>query len=183
VLFVPAREEEYIVAHTADQPTTRRDFLYIATAAFGAVGAAAAVWPLIDQMNPDKSVLALSSTEVNISAVQPGQQIVVKWRGKPVFILHRTPEQIATAEHADWKDLRDPEPDSARVQRPQWLVLIGICTHLGCETNRESDGTGWLCPCHGSVYDNSGRRTAGPAPLNMAVPPYKFESDTTVLIG
>ena len=169
------------MAHSADQPN-RRDFLYIATSAFGAVGAAAAVWPLIDQMNPDQSVLALSSTEVDVSAVPAGQGITVKWRGKPVFIRHRTEAEVAQAAKADWRDLRDPQPDSARATKPQWLVLIGVCTHLGCVPIRD-DPTGWFCPCHGSHYDNSGRIVAGPAPKNLEVPPYQFVGDTTLRIG
>lgn len=169
------------MAHSVDEPN-RRDFLYIATAAFGAVGAAAVAWPLIDQMNPDLSVLALSSTEVDISAVPPGQGITVKWRSKPVFIRHRTPQEIAEAEKADWQDMRDPQPDKARVKNPQWLVLVGVCTHLGCIPIRQ-DGEGWLCPCHGSVYDNSGRIVRGPAPLNLEVPSYQFVSNTTIRIG
>ncbi len=162
----------------------RRDFLYVATSSLAAVGGAFAVWPLIDQMNPDKSVLALSSIEVDISAILPGQSIVVKWRGKPVFIRHRTAKEIAEAQAVPLSALRDPQADSARVQKPEWLIMIGICTHLGCvPLGQRGDYDGWFCPCHGSHYDSSGRIRKGPAPLNLAVPAYVFESDGKVKIG
>ena len=163
---------------------TRRDFLYIATGAAAAVGTGAALWPFIDQMNPDATTLALSSVEVNISSIQPGQIVTVLWRGKPVFIRHRTPAEIESAQNVNIKDLPDPQADSARVQKPQWLVLVGICTHLGCvPIGPSGDYHGWLCPCHGSHYDTSGRIRKGPAPNNLAVPDYKFISDSVVRIG
>ena len=163
---------------------TRRDFLYIATGAAAAIGAATTLWPFIDQMNPDASTLALASIEVNISSIQPGQIVTVLWRGKPVFIRHRTPEEIKTAQDVNINDLPDPQPDSARVQKPEWLVLVGICTHLGCvPIGPKGDYQGWLCPCHGSQYDSSGRVRVGPAPTNLAVPDYKFVSDSVVRIG
>lgn len=174
----------------AEEPT-RRDFLYVATGAFAAVGAACAVWPLIDQMNPDASVLALASIEVDISAVPVGQEITVKWRGKPVFIRHRSEAEIAAAESVDVSTLRDPQTDDQRLMNnpegklaKEWLVLIGICTHLGCiPLAYKGEYDGYFCPCHGSVYDTSGRIRKGPAPLNLEVPPYKFVSDTKVQIG
>ena len=169
----------------AEQPT-RRDFLYIATSAMGAVGAAAVAWPLISQMNPDASVLALSSTEVDLGPIAEGQIITVKWRGKPVFISHRTKKEIEEARATKLSDLPDPQPDAARVKKDkdQWLVLIGICTHLGCvPLGHEGEYNGWFCPCHGSVYDTSGRIRKGPAPTNLEVPPYEFASDTMIRIG
>ncbi len=174
----------------AEEPT-RRDFLYVASGAFAAVGAACAVWPLIDQMNPDASVLALASIEVDISAVPVGQEITVKWRGKPVFIRHRSEAEIAAAEAVDVSTLRDPQTDDVRLKNnpegklaKEWLVLIGICTHLGCvPLAYKGEYDGYFCPCHGSVYDTSGRIRKGPAPTNLEVPPYNFVSDTKVQIG
>jgi len=163
---------------------SRRDFLFVASGAFAAVGGAMAVWPFIDQMNPAADVLALASIEVNIGDIPVGQSIKVKWRGKPVFIRHRTPEEIREAETAPMSALKDPQADADRVEKPEWLVVVGICTHLGCvPLNYEGDYNGWFCPCHGSVYDTSGRIRRGPAPANLVVPPYTFENDTTVKIG
>lgn len=170
---------------------TRRDFLYVATGAFAAVGAGAAVWPLIDQMNPDASVLALASIELDIGAIPVGQEITVKWRGKPVFVRHRTEAEIAAAEAVDLAELKDPQTDDARLMagpggelEKQWLVLIGICTHLGCvPLAYKGEYDGYFCPCHGSVYDTSGRIRKGPAPINLEVPPYQFVSDTKIKIG
>jgi ubiquinol-cytochrome c reductase iron-sulfur subunit len=170
---------------TTPQPT-RRDFLYVATAAVGGVGVAAAVWPLIDQMNPDASVLALSSIEFDLSAIGEGDSVTIKWRGLPVFVRHRTPQEIKEAQDTPLSDLKDPEPDSNRVKEghDQWLIMIANCTHLGCIPVGESgDYDGWFCPCHGSQYDSSGRIRKGPAPKNLVVPPYKFLSDTLVQIG
>ena len=164
--------------------TTRRDFLYIASGAFGAVAIGAAVWPLIDQMNPSADVLALSTTEVDLSAIEVGQSITVKWQGKPVFIRHRTPAEIAEAESVDVDKLPDPATDESRVEKPEWLVMIGVCTHLGCvPLGQKGDFDGWFCPCHGSHYDTSGRIRKGPAPANLVIPPYAFLSDTTIKIG
>lgn len=176
---------------TTTAETTRRDFLYIATAAVGAVGAAAAIWPLIHQMNPDASVLALASTEVDLSPIAEGQSITVKWRGKPVFVTHRTKKEIEEARATPLSQLPDPQPDQARVKegKDQWLVVIGVCTHLGCVPlgqragDPKGDYDGWFCPCHGSHYDTSGRIRRGPAPLNLEVPPYEFVSDTSIRIG
>jgi ubiquinol-cytochrome c reductase iron-sulfur subunit len=163
---------------------TRRDFLYIATGALGAVGTAAAIWPFIDQMNPSADVLALSSTEVDISGIAEGSSITVVWRGKPVFVRHRTAEEIEAAESVDMDILPDPQVDEDRVEKPEWLVMVGICTHLGCiPLGDQGDYNGWFCPCHGSHYDTSGRIRKGPAPANLAIPPYEFLSDDLIKIG
>lgn len=168
----------------------RRDFLYYATAATGAVVAGAAVWPLINSMNPSSDVTALSSVVVDLSDVPLGARITVKWSSRPVFIDHRTSERIAMARADDNNpDLIDPATDAERVQRPEWLVVIGICTHLGCIPLGQKDGDpvgdwgGWFCPCHGSHYDTAGRIRRGPAPRNLDLPPYKFSSDTLLKIG
>ncbi|WP_245300273.1 ubiquinol-cytochrome c reductase iron-sulfur subunit [Methylocystis bryophila] len=148
------------------------------------VAAGAAVWPLIAQMNPDASTRALASIDVDIAAIAPGQIVTVKWRGKPVFIRHRTPAEIAAAEETPLASLPDPQPDSARVKKPEWLVVIGVCTHLGCiPLGHEGEFGGWFCPCHGSTYDVSGRIRSGPAPANLDVPEYSFLSDTKIKIG
>jgi ubiquinol-cytochrome c reductase iron-sulfur subunit len=174
-----------MAASTVTEEPTRRDFLFVATAAMGAVGAGFAVWPLIDQMSPDATTLAAASIDVDIANIAAGQIITVKWRGKPVFISHRTPKEIEAARGTDMNDLRDPESDEARVQKPEWLVVIGVCTHLGCVpiSNDGPFAGGYFCPCHGSVYDASGRIRQGPAPANLAVPPYKFASETKITIG
>ncbi|MAN62389.1 MAG: ubiquinol-cytochrome c reductase iron-sulfur subunit [Parvibaculum sp.] len=171
-----------------DEPT-RRDFLYVATGAFAAIGVAGAVWPLIDQMNPDASTLALSSIETDISDVEVGQSVTVKWRGKPVFIRHRTAKEIAEAEAVDVSTLRDPQTDEERVIKKEWLIQIGICTHLGCVPKGQKVGddkgdyNGWFCPCHGSHYDSAGRIRKGPAPLNLILPEYTFLTDEKIKIG
>ena len=162
----------------------RRDFLYVATGAVTAVGAGFAAWPLIAQWGPAADVLAIASIEVDLAPVAEGQQITVKWRGKPVFIRHRTAEEIAAARDVAMDDLKDPQPDSERTQRPEWLIMVGICTHLGCvPLGDRGEYQGWFCPCHGSHYDTSGRIRKGPAPNNLAVPDYVFTDDTTVVIG
>ena len=167
----------------------RRDFIVVATNAMLAVGAGAVAYPLIDQMNPAADTLALSSVEVDISSLEAGQAITIKWRGKPVFIRHRTPAEIAEAEAVDLAALRDPEADMARIQKPEYLIIQGICTHLGCVPlgqkigEVKGDWGGWFCPCHGSHYDTSGRIRKGPAPTNLEVPPYAFLSDSIVKIG
>ncbi len=167
----------------------KRDFLTLATVAVGAVGAGAFLWPIIHSMNPSKDVLALASTEVDISQMEVGQRITVVWRGKPVFIDYRTPEEIAAAQADDEASLPDPQTDSDRVKKTEWLVVVGICTHLGCVPKGQTLGDakgeygGWFCPCHGSHYDTSGRIRKGPAPRNMDIPPYEFLDDTTVKIG
>jgi ubiquinol-cytochrome c reductase iron-sulfur subunit len=165
---------------------SRRDFVVVAASGVAAVGAACSVWPMLDSLNPSADVLALSSVEVDISSIKPGQTMTVKWRGKPVFIKHRTQEEIDEAIKTDISTLIDPEPDSNRVKqgKEQWLVTVGICTHLGCvPIDHQGDYNGWFCPCHGSHYDTSGRIRKGPAPLNLAVPPYSFISDTKIKIG
>lgn len=171
--------------------TTRRDFLLYTTVATGAVGIGVAAWPFIDSMNPAADTLALSTTEVDLAPVAEGQTITVKWQGKPVFVRHRTADEINQAGSTDIQSLRDQEADDARVKdgKSQWLILIGICTHLGCIPLGQKPGEprgdfgGWFCPCHGSHYDTSGRVRKGPAPLNLAVPKYVFTSDTKILIG
>ncbi len=170
---------------------SRRDFLFTITGMVAGAGALAAVWPFIDSMNPAKDVQALASTAVDLSAVEVGQAITVIWRGKPIFIRHRTEEEIVEAQDVQTAAMIDPETDAERVQdgKAEWLVVVGICTHLGCiplgqkPADPKGDYGGWFCPCHGSHYDTSGRIRKGPAPLNLAVPPYAFEDDTSILIG
>jgi len=169
---------------TDKKPKNRRDFIFTATAAAGAVGVGAAVWPLIDQMNPDASVKALASTEVDISSLKPGQSITVVWRGKPVFIKRRTQEEIDQARSVSLEELKDPQKDEDRVKKPEWLVMLGICTHLGCVPLKDKgDFNGWFCPCHGSHYDVSGRIRKGPAPTNMEIPKFEFVDNNTIKIG
>lgn len=176
-------------AHATGGEPTRRDFLFLATGALGAIGIASVAWPFIDQMNPAADTLALKEIEVDLSAMQVGQAITAKWQGKPVFIRYRTPEEIEEARSVDVADLPDPATDESRVIEAQWLIVIGICTHLGCIPQGQLPGSargeygGWLCSCHGSQYDTSGRIRSGPAPQNLHVPPYLFVSDTHVLIG
>ncbi len=173
----------------SDDSKTRRDFLTLATSVVGLAGAGIAVWPLIDSMNPAADTLALSSIELDIKPIQVGQRVTVKWRGKPVFIDHRTPAQIKKAQADDRASLPDPQADKDRVKKAEWLVLIGVCTHLGCVPLGQKTGQprgdygGWFCPCHGSHYDVSGRIRKGPAPKNLEVPEYKFLNATNLLIG
>ena len=168
---------------------TRRDFLLIATAVVGAAGTGLAIWPLVDQMNPAADVLAVSTTEIDLEPIQVGQRITVVWQGKPVFITRRSKVQIDAARKAKLDALPDPEPDEKRVQKAEWLIVVGICTHLGCIPLGQKKGQplgdfgGWFCPCHGSHYDTSGRIRKGPAPKNLLVPKYKFLTATTVQIG
>jgi ubiquinol-cytochrome c reductase iron-sulfur subunit len=194
-------------AHTADghdpDGHTRRDFLPIMAGAWAVVGGATALWPMIDQMNPDANTRALASIEVDLAPIKPGQAITVNWQGKALFVRHRTPEEIEKAKNTPLDELKDTTaqnvalPDSAdakdenRVKpgKAEWLVLVGICTHLGCIPKGQAPGDvkgeygGWFCPCHGSQYDTSGRIRKGPAPLNLQVPPYAFLSDTKIKIG
>lgn len=170
-------------AHT--EPT-RRDFLYVASGAVGAVGVAAVAWPLINQMNPDASVLALASIEYDLSPIAEGQSVTIMWRGLPVFVRNRTPKEIEEAKAVPLADLKDPETDEQRTKEghEQWLVMIANCTHLGCVPVGESgDFNGWFCPCHGSHYDTAGRIRKGPAPKNLEVPKFAFTSDTAILVG
>lgn len=164
--------------------STRRDFLTTVTATVGAVGVGAAVLPIISQMNPDSSVKALASIEVDISNIQEGKEITVLWRGKPVFIKRRTKEEIQKAEQTSMKDLIDPQEDKDRVKKSEWLVVVGVCTHLGCvPIGGKGEYNGWFCPCHGSHYDTSGRIRKGPAPKNLEIPSYVFLDDNTIKIG
>jgi ubiquinol-cytochrome c reductase iron-sulfur subunit len=191
-----------LASHTAENPH-RRDFIVIAAQAFAGVGAALALWPFIQQMNPDASTQAAASLEVDLSPVKEGQAITVLWRGKPVFVRNRTKEEIATAVEVKIADLVDPSArnddlpertpatDLNRTKKghENWIVLVGICTHLGCIPKGQSIGDargdfgGWLCPCHGSHYDTAGRIRKGPAPRNLEVPPYDFVSDSKIKIG
>jgi len=182
---------------TATQPT-RRDFLFIATGAVGAVGLAATVWPFINQMNPDASALALASTEVDISSIQVGESVTVKWRGKPVVVRNRTQQEVDDAKAAALGDLKDPlarnanlaadapatDANRAATDKENWFVMVNVCTHLGCiPLGQSGEYNGWFCPCHGSVYDTAGRIRSGPAPENMAIPEYAFMTDTKIKIG
>ncbi len=165
---------------------TRRDFIVLTGTALGAVGAAAVLWPLVDSMNPAADTLALSSIEVDLSAVKPGETIKVKWRGVPVFIRNRTLEEVAAVRGVPLDELKDPEKDEDRVKKghDQWLVMVGVCTHLGCiPIPGQGEYQGLFCPCHGSHYDGSGRIRKGPAPKNLTVPEYAFLSDTKIKIG
>ena len=168
----------------SEKKVKRREFIFTATYAVGAVGVGATVWPLIDQMNPDASVKALASTEVDISNVEKGQSITVLWRGKPVFIRRRTDEEITKARDVNIDELKHPEKDEDRAKDPEWLVMLGVCTHLGCvPLGDKGEYGGWFCPCHGSHYDTSGRIRKGPAPTNMEVPKYEFVNSNTIKIG
>ncbi|HVW74033.1 MAG TPA: ubiquinol-cytochrome c reductase iron-sulfur subunit [Rhizomicrobium sp.] len=189
------------MAATTSDAGTRRDFLYVASGAIGGVGVAAMAWPFIDQMNPSAAALAAGTTEIDLTPIQMGQQVVFKFRGHPLFVRRRTPAEIAEARAVDVNSLPDPIarnanlPDSAlatdedRATKPEWLILIGVCTHLGCTPTvstpqmPEGDYGGWLCHCHGSQYDTAGRIRKGPAPQNLAVPQYTFLSATRVKVG
>ncbi|PWK63877.1 ubiquinol-cytochrome c reductase iron-sulfur subunit [Aminobacter sp. AP02] len=177
----------------------RRDFLYVATAMAGAVGAGAVAWPFIDQMRPDASTLAASSIEVDVSSLTPGMSLTVKWRGKPVFIRNRTPEEIKAAQEVPLAELKDPVARNANIaadaqatdidrtagkDKENWLVMVGVCTHLGCvPLGQQGDFGGWFCPCHGSHYDTAGRIRKGPAPENLHIPTFQFISDSTIRVG
>ena len=199
------RKEAALASHTshsADNPE-RRDFLVVAASSFAAVGGAACLWPLVQQMNPDSASKALASTEVDLAPIQVGQAITIMWRGKPVFIRNRTPEEIKSAQETKLEHLQDavarnealtdaaPATDENRTfkGRENWLVMVGICTHLGCIpkgqtlSDAKGDYGGWFCPCHGSHYDTAGRIRKGPAPRNLDIPPVTFLSDTKIKIG
>ena len=169
-----------------DKKSSRRDFFVMSASAVAGVGAVAAAIPIVTSLKPDKGVLAAGSTEVDISNIKKGETHTVMWRGKPIFITHRTEEEIKEAEDVNLADLRDPEPDKDRVKvgKSQWLITVGICTHLGCvPIGNKGEFGGWFCPCHGSHYDSSGRIRKGPAPKNLAIPPYEFISDSKIMIG
>ncbi|MGA9443293.1 MAG: ubiquinol-cytochrome c reductase iron-sulfur subunit [Methyloceanibacter sp.] len=186
-----------------DDDSSRRDVILIGAAALAAIGGAAVLWPLLDQMNPDASTLSLASIDVDLAPVEEGQAITVMWRGKPIFIRHRTAQEIKDAEDVKLDQLIDPlarnanladtapatDANRAAPDKEPWLVMIGICTHLGCIPKGQSIGDykgefgGWFCPCHGSQYDTAGRVRIGPAPENMYIPPYAFSSDTKIKIG
>jgi ubiquinol-cytochrome c reductase iron-sulfur subunit len=173
--------------HILESDPTRRDFLYIATGAAGAIGVGLALVPLIAQMNPDAATIAAGAPiEVDLAPIAQGQVIKVTWRSKPIFISHRTAKEVAEAKAVPLSSLRDPQTDAQRTKEGHepWLIVIGICTHLGCiPIAQTGDYGGWFCPCHGSHYDNAGRIRQGPAPLNLAIPPYRFVSDTKIEIG
>lgn len=157
----------------------RRDFLIKLTAVAGGIGVAAACVPFVASMNPSADVRAKATTEFDLAGMNPGDMRTVAWQGKPVFVLHRTPEQIKNMQASNGG--LDPEPDQRRVKQPEWLVVIGVCTHMGCVPNKE--GPGWICHCHGSEYDDSGRVLRGPAPKNLEVPPYRFIAADKIVIG
>ena len=193
------------MSHADDHQGTRRDFIYYATAGAGAVATGAAVWPLINQMNPSADVQALASIRVDVAAVDPGTQLTVLWQGKPVFIRHRTGVEISEARDGDTdiEALPDPAARNDNLTNPdapatdenrvmpspegegeEWLVMVGVCTHLGCVPLGDAgDFGGWFCPCHGSHYDTAGRIRRGPAPENMPVPVARFEDETTIVLG
>lgn len=184
---------------TETSDPTRRDFLYVATGMAGVVGAAGLAWPFIDQMRPDASTLALATIEVDVTALEPGMSLTAKWRGKPIFIRNRTPEEVEAAKAVPMADLKDPVARNANIaadaaatdvdrsagtEKENWIVMVGSCTHLGCvPLGQSGDFGGWFCPCHGSHYDTAGRIRKGPAPQNLAIPAYQFVSDTKIRIG
>jgi ubiquinol-cytochrome c reductase iron-sulfur subunit len=184
--------------HEVGTGVNRRDFLILATGAMAAAGAAWTIWPFVSQMNPDASALALASTEVDVSSLEEGQSITIMWRGKPVFIRFRTQAEMQAAQEVSLDDLKDPVARNANIDpnapatdenraaagKEPWLIMVGVCTHLGCvPLGQQGDFGGWFCPCHGSQYDTAGRIRRGPAPENMAIPPFAFISDTTVRVG
>lgn len=186
------------VSQAEDHAGNRRDFLYYATAGTGAVAVGAAVWPLVNQMNPSADVLALASIQVDVSGIEPGTQLTVKWLGKPVFIRRRTDEEIEAARSVDISELPDPNAENFNLaagvpatdenraldETGEWLVMIGVCTHLGCVPLGEAgDFGGWFCPCHGSHYDTAGRIRRGPAPTNLPIPVAEFLDEATIKLG
>jgi ubiquinol-cytochrome c reductase iron-sulfur subunit len=198
--------EVEIVAEAQAAEPTRRDFLYVATGTLGAVGAVLSLWPLVDQMNPSADVLALASIEIDLTPIMPGQAVTFTWRSHPLFVRRRTAQEIAAARAVKLEDLLDPLarnanlPDNApatdenrlapsALTKPEWLILVGVCTHLGCTpqastaNSKQGDYGGWLCHCHGSQYDSAGRVRVGPAPRNLDVPVYAFLTDTRLKIG
>ncbi len=184
---------------TETSDPTRRDFLYVATGMAGVVGAAGLAWPFIDQMRPDASTLALATIEVDVTALEPGMSLTAKWRGKPIFIRNRTQEEVEAAKAVPMADLKDPVARNANIaadaqatdldrsagaSKENWIIMVGVCTHLGCiPLGQAGDFGGWFCPCHGSHYDTAGRIRKGPAPENLAVPTFAFVTDTVIKIG
>lgn len=177
------------VASDAGRQVTKRGFIYVATGVMAVVGAAALAWPSIDSMNPSASVRSLATVEIPLGDIEVGQRVTVIWRGRPVFIDRRTTSQIDAAVADDHADLIDPQHDADRVQNPEWLIVVGVCTHLGCiplgqkEADPRGNWGGWYCSCHGSQYDTSGRVRRGPAPKNLVVPPYELIDGEKVIIG
>jgi ubiquinol-cytochrome c reductase iron-sulfur subunit len=169
--------------------TGRRDFLTLATVSMGVAGCGLGLWPFIDSMNPAADTKAMASTEIDPKPIAVGSRVSVQWRGKPVFVAHRTPQEIAAARKVNLASLRDPEPDEKRAPQPEWLIMVGVCTHLGCvplgqkPADPRGELGGWFCPCHGSVYDTSGRIVRGPAPKNLEIPPYAFTDQGSLKIG
>lgn len=184
-------EMRQALGHVGAPEGTKRDFLKLLAGAGAAIGVGAIIWPLVDSMNPASDVLALSSIEVDLASISEGMGITTVWRGKPIFVRHRTPDEIKTVEAVPLNQLIEPASDQSRIKdgHAQWIVLIGICTHLGCvplgnkPTDPRGEWGGWFCPCHGSQYDVSGRVRHGPAPANLNLPPYAFENDTKIKIG
>ncbi len=180
---------DHVSGHVDD--AGKRDFIFLATGAAAAAGAASLVWPFVAQMGKAADTLALGSIEINLAKVVEGQQLKTLWRGKPIFVRYRTDKEIAASEAVDIDDLRDPETDLSRLIPNQdgkinqkYLVMIGVCTHFGCVPVGEAgDFDGWYCPCHGSHYDTAGRIRKGPAPLNLVIPPYEYLSDTVIKVG
>lgn len=186
---------------TSQEKKSRRDFLYLATTASGVVGAGVAIWPLADQMNPTSAVLAEASEVIDLSAIAPGMQKVYSWRGHPLAVRHRTPAEIASARATPLEALIDrkarnanlaedaPATDGNRVLHPEWLVVTGVCPHLGCTPkastaqDRQGNFGGWLCHCHGSQFDTAGRVRTGPAVENLFVPPYSFVAPNRIKVG
>ena len=182
----PQSTSSHHAADSASPTATRRDFIMLTANAMLGVGAASCAWPFISSMNPSADVLAMSTTEMDLSSIAEGQSVKTMWRGKPVFVRRRTSAEIEEARKVPMSDLPDPQEDQDRVQKghDQWLVMVGVCTHLGCvPLGQSGDYNGWFCPCHGSHYDTSGRIRKGPAPRNLMVPEYTFTSDTTIVIG
>ncbi|MDM8335254.1 ubiquinol-cytochrome c reductase iron-sulfur subunit [Wolbachia pipientis] len=181
------KDEKALPVKGLTKSKSRRDFITLTTCAMAGIGIVSGLWPLVKSMNPSAEVLAMSTVEVNLSDIHEGQEKKVKWQGKPVFIRRRTKQEIKAARAVNVESLRDPESDEQRVckGKEEWLIMIGICTHLGCVPvdHTTKDGNGWFCPCHGSYYDTSGRVIGGPAPKNMAIPDYFFPSENVVVIG
>ena len=177
------------IVSDADNSVTKRDFIYVATGAMVVVGVGAFAWPFIDSMNPSARIRSLATVEIPLGGIEVGQRVTVMWRGRPVFVDRRTEAQIDAAVADDDADLIDPQSDADRVQNPEWLIIVGVCTHLGCiplgqkDSDPRGNWGGWYCPCHGSQYDTSGRVRRGPAPKNLVVPPYELMDGEKVIIG